>query len=56
MENKHYPDDVRFKIDKEQQKVVISIKISDDMVILKKMPLSEFKVRIDQIRHDLEQV
>jgi len=56
MENKHYPDDVKFKLDKEQRKVIISVKLGDDAVLLKRMPVEEFKVRIDQIRQELEEL
>lgn len=52
---KHYPLPIKVKVDVETQTVELSIKISDDMVILKRMSLADWHQVGAQVRDQLRQ-
>lgn len=50
----HYSDQIKVKLDWENKEVTISIRINEDIVISKKVPLSEFQILIAQFNAQMD--
>jgi hypothetical protein len=50
----HFSDAIKIKIDKENKKVRMSVKVSETTVITHEFSLNEFKVMMDQFNAELQ--
>ena len=51
----HYPNPLRAKYEPDAKQVVLSVQISDDLVLVKRVPLSEFQVMVAQVQAQLDE-
>lgn len=52
----HYSDKLRFKFDVESQTITLSIRINEDVVLSRKVPVSEFWIAIAQLKAQIDEV
>ena len=50
---KHYPVPVKVKADAQRETVELAIKITDDVVILKRLPLAEWQRMVAEVEGQL---